>query len=263
MIPGWIYGFSLFRWKKYFFHEAKNTFSIKQKVTSLKNPTQCSESLSSEKPIRGWRAVLQMGKSNNVSEGILISMHTLWLQCKLQCDEWRTTKTEVRWWKMNFRNCKRRRFKFISQLSQQHSHQTPPTNDGVENFIKMQLLNCILIWNISQVTRFVVAEKINLFWELSEGKEICLRYSLLHWTWKKILHLTLSEVATHLTIIFHRNLAEEWSPAKPLTQSKHMAQSSWRSSRAFSVESILQTLCRCRARGSNCNRSHSAGQALL
>lgn len=139
----------------------------------------------------------------------------------------------------------------------------PPTNDGVENFIKMQLLNCILIWNISQVTRFVVAEKINLFWELCDGKAICLRYSLLHRTWKKILHSTLSEVATHLTIIFHRNLAEEWSPAKPLTQSKHMAQSSWRSSRAFSAESILQTLCRCRARGSNCNRSHSAGQALL
>lgn len=60
---------------------------MKQKVTSLKNPTQCSESLSSKKPIRG-KAPLQMESQTTFTEGILISMHTLWLQCKLQCDEW-------------------------------------------------------------------------------------------------------------------------------------------------------------------------------
>lgn len=166
MIPGWIYGFSLFRGRK-------NAFSIKQKVTSLKNPTQCRESLSSKKPI--WRLHCRWGSQTTFSEGILISMHTLWLQCKLQC-EMNEGRRRRKWdgEKLIFPTASE------THIASFATTFTPPsTNDDAVNFIKC-LLNCILIWNISQVTRFVVVVKINLFREVFDGKAICLRHSLLH-----------------------------------------------------------------------------------
>ena len=71
------------------------------------------------------------------------------------------------------------------------------------------------------------------------------------------------EKLTYLKITFHQNREAAWSPIKPLTQSIHTAQSSWRSNTTFFALSILQTLYRCRAQGSNYNRSHYVGQALL
>lgn len=76
-------------------------------------------------------------------------------------------------------------------------------------------------------------------------------------------HFVAVEIIPHLAITFHRNQAVGWSPVKPSMQSKRTAQSGWRSSTTFSVESIWRTLCRCRARGSNCSRSHYVDQALL
>lgn len=69
--------------------------------------------------------------------------------------------------------------------------------------------------------------------------------------------------STHLKITFHRNRAAEWSPIKPLTQSKHMAQSDWRSNKGSFVLSILQMLCRYMVRGNNYSRFRYVVQALL
>lgn len=83
--------------------------------------------------------------------------------------------------------------------------------------------------------------------------------------WIKELSLSSlnTHLCTHLTITFHRNQAAGWSPIKPSMRSKHTAQSSWRSNITFSVLSILQTLYRYRARGSNYSRFHYVVQALL